>query len=62
MGILFKVRNPECFWDNDLKTYYWRCGDGIQYWSVKEAIEALSRVTALVKSEAPTVSRELVVA
>ncbi|WP_193200410.1 hypothetical protein [Nostoc sp. MG11] len=62
LGILFKVRNLECPWNNDPKAYYWRCGDGIQYWSVRKAIEALSRVTALVKSEVPTVYRELVAA
>ncbi|WP_193200925.1 hypothetical protein [Nostoc sp. MG11] len=61
LGILFKVRNLECPWRNDPKTYYWRCGNGIQYWSVKEAIVTLSRVTAPVKSEVPTVYRELVV-
>ncbi|WP_341531504.1 hypothetical protein WKK05_36015 (plasmid) [Nostoc sp. UHCC 0302] len=57
IGILFRVRNSECFWLNDPETYYWQCGDGIQYWSVREAVEALSRVTTVVVSG---VSRELV--
>ncbi|MHC5854416.1 hypothetical protein [Nostoc sp.] len=60
LGILFKVRNAEEVWENDPKTYYWRCGDGVQYWSVKEAVEALSRVTAPI--ELPRVRQELVAA
>jgi hypothetical protein len=60
LGILFKVRNADEVWENDPKTYYWRCGDGVLYWSVKEAVEALSRVTAPI--ELPQVRRELVAA
>ena len=60
LGIVFKVRNTDEVWENDRKTYYWRCGDGVQYWSVREAVEALSRVTIPV--ELPRVSRELVAA
>jgi len=60
LGIVFKVRNTDEVWENDRKTYYWRCGDGVQYWSVREAVEALSRVTTPV--ELPRVSRELVAA
>ncbi|MHC0068601.1 hypothetical protein ACWATR_38025 [Nostoc sp. UIC 10890] len=60
LGILFKVRNAEEVWENDPKTYYWRCGDGVQHWSVKEAVEVLSRETALI--ELPQVRRELVAA
>ncbi|QKQ75151.1 hypothetical protein [Nostoc sp. TCL240-02] len=60
LGILFKVRNADEVWENDTKTYYWRCGDGVRYWSVKEAVEALSRVTTPV--EVPLLSRELVAA
>ncbi|MCC5618449.1 hypothetical protein LC605_25855 [Nostoc sp. CHAB 5836] len=60
LGILFKVRNAQELWENDPKTYYWRCGDGVRYWSVKEAVEALSRVTAPI--ELPEVSQELVAA
>ncbi len=60
LGILFKVRNAEEVWENDPKTYYWRCGDGVRYWSVKEAVEALSRVTAPI--ELPQLRRELIAA
>ncbi|MEH2343740.1 MAG: hypothetical protein V7K22_19225 [Nostoc sp.] len=60
MGILFKVRNADEVWENDPKTYYWQCGDGVQYWSVKEAVEVLSRATAPI--ELPQVRRELVAA
>jgi hypothetical protein len=59
LGIIFKVRNADELWSNDPKTSYWRCGDGVRYWSVKEAVEALSRVTAPV---VPFGSRELAVA
>ncbi|WP_100903597.1 hypothetical protein [Nostoc flagelliforme] len=57
LGIVFKVRNADELWSNDPKTYYWRCGDGVVYWSVKEAVEGLSRVTAPI--ELPQVRREL---
>lgn len=60
LGILFKVRNAEEVWENDPKTYYWRCGDGMKYWSVREAVEALHRATTLV--ELSLLSRELVAA
>ncbi|WP_230968355.1 hypothetical protein [Nostoc sp. WHI] len=60
LGIVFKVRNADELWENDPKTYYWRCGDGVQYWSVKEAIVALSKVKAV--EEMPQVRRELVAA
>lgn len=60
LGIVFKVRNPNEVWENDPKTYYWRCGDGVQYWSVKEAIESFA--LAPVTSEVPYVSLELAVA
>ncbi|BDI20688.1 hypothetical protein ANSO36C_64900 (plasmid) [Nostoc cf. commune SO-36] len=60
LGILFKVRNADEVWENDTKTYYWRCGDGVQYWSVKEAVEVLSRATAPI--EMPQVCRELIAA
>jgi len=60
LGILFKVRNPDEIWKNDPKTYYWRCGDGVQYWSVREAVEALRRVITPV--ELLQVRRELVAA
>jgi hypothetical protein len=60
LGILFKVRNADEVWENDPKTYYWRCGDGVQYWSVKEAVKVLSRATAPI--ELPQVCRELVAA
>ncbi|MEJ6487710.1 hypothetical protein N0Y54_41795 [Nostoc punctiforme UO1] len=60
LGILFKVRNTDEVWENDPKTYYWRCGYGVQYWSVKEAVEVLSRATAPI--ELPQVRRELVAA
>ncbi|RCJ24050.1 hypothetical protein A6770_28810 [Nostoc minutum NIES-26] len=62
VGILFKVRNPDEVWENTPQTYYWRCGNGVKYWSVREAIEVLQRGTAVVNSEAPAVSRELVAA
>ena len=60
LGILFKVRNADESWENDPKTYYWRCGDGVRYWSVREAVEVLSRATAPI--ELPQVCRELVAA
>jgi hypothetical protein len=60
LGIVFKVRNVNELWENDPKTYYWRCGDGVRYWSVTEAVEALSRATAPI--ELPQVRRELVAA
>ncbi|MCC5655067.1 hypothetical protein LC609_35970 [Nostoc sp. XA013] len=60
LGILFKVRNTDEVWENDPKTYYWRCGGGVQYWSVREAVEGLSRVTAPI--ELPQARRELVAA
>ncbi|MEH2045911.1 hypothetical protein [Nostoc sp.] len=60
LGVLFKVRNTDELWSNDPKTYYWRCGDGVKYWSVKEAIVALSKVTAV--EEMPQVRRELIAA
>ncbi|QKQ75105.1 hypothetical protein [Nostoc sp. TCL240-02] len=58
LGILFKVRNADEVWENDTKTYYWQRSNGVKYWSVKEAVEALSRVTAPV--ELPLLSRELI--
>ncbi|MCC5610098.1 hypothetical protein LC612_25870 [Nostoc sp. CHAB 5834] len=60
LGIIFKVRNADELWENDPKTYYWRCGDGIKYWSVREAIESFA--LAPVTSEVPYVSLELAVA
>jgi hypothetical protein len=60
LGIVFKVRNADELWENDPKTYYWRCGDGVWYWSVREAVEVLSRETAPI--ELPQVRRELVAA
>lgn len=60
LGILFKVRNTDEIWENDPKTYYWRCGDGVRYWSVREAVEALRRVTIPV--EVPQVRQELIAA
>jgi len=60
LGIVFKVRNPDEIWENDPKTYYWRCGDGVKYWSVREAAMALSRIAAV--EEMPKVIRELVAA
>ncbi|MBC6434199.1 hypothetical protein FM036_27695 [Nostoc sp. HG1] len=60
LGIIFKVRNADELWENDPKTYYWRCGDGIRYWCVREAVKALSRATAPI--ELPQVLRELVAA
>lgn len=60
LGILFKVRNADEVWENDPKTYYWRCGDGVRYWSIREAVEALRRVTIPV--ELPFLSRELIAA
>lgn len=46
LGILFKVRNVDEVWENDPKTYYWQCGNGVNYWSAKEAIEALEKLTS----------------
>ncbi|MEH2322408.1 MAG: hypothetical protein V7K32_02160 [Nostoc sp.] len=60
LGILFKVRNADEVWENDTKTYYWRCGDGVRYWIVREAVEVLSRATAPI--ELPQVRRELIAA
>jgi hypothetical protein len=60
LGIVFKVRNTDESWENDPKTYYWRCGDGVQYWSVREAVESFA--LAPVTSEVPQVSLELAVA
>ncbi|MBD2247475.1 hypothetical protein [Nostoc sp. FACHB-888] len=60
LGIVFKVRNADEVWENDPKTYYWQCTDGVRYWSVKEAVEGLSRATAPI--ELPQVRRELVAA
>jgi hypothetical protein len=60
LGILFKVRNAQELWENDPKTYYWRCGDGVKYWSVRDAVVALSKITAV--EEVPGVSRELIAA
>lgn len=60
LGILFKVRNPDQVWENDPKTYYWRCGDGVRYWSVREAVESFA--LAPVTSELAHVSLELAVA
>ncbi|RCJ42110.1 hypothetical protein A6769_38010 [Nostoc punctiforme NIES-2108] len=58
LGIIFKVRNADEVWENDPKTYYWQCSNGMKYWSVKEAVEALSRATAPI--ELPQIRRELV--
>jgi hypothetical protein len=60
LGIVFKVRNADELWENDPKTYYWRCGDGVKYWSVRDAVVALSKVTAV--EEVPGVRRELIAA
>ena len=60
LGIVFKVRNADELWSNDPKTYYWQRSDGMKYWSVREAVEALSSVTAPI--ELPQVRRELEVA
>lgn len=58
--LIASIRYDDELWDNDPKTYYWRCGDGVKYWSVKEAAVALSRVAAV--QELPKVIRELVAA
>ncbi|MCC5616609.1 hypothetical protein LC605_16325 [Nostoc sp. CHAB 5836] len=60
LGIVFKVRNADELWENDPKTYYWRCGDGVRYWSIREAVESFA--LAPVTSEVPHVSLELAVA
>ncbi|MCC5618420.1 hypothetical protein LC605_25710 [Nostoc sp. CHAB 5836] len=46
LGILFRVRNIDEVWENDPKTYYWQCGNEMKYWSVREAIEALEKLTS----------------
>ncbi|MHC5772090.1 MAG: hypothetical protein ACYTXI_42575 [Nostoc sp.] len=60
LGIVFKVRNVDELWENDPKTYYWRCTDGVRYWSVREVVESFA--LAPVTSEVPHVSLELAVA
>ncbi|HYX17485.1 MAG TPA: hypothetical protein VE944_24640 [Nostoc sp.] len=46
LGILFKVRNSEEVWENAPTTYYWQCGSEVKYWSAKEAIVALEKLTS----------------
>ncbi len=60
LGILFKVRNADEVWENDTKTYYWQRSNGMKYWSVREAVEALRGATTPV--ELPLLSGELVAA
>ncbi|QKQ75612.1 hypothetical protein [Nostoc sp. TCL240-02] len=67
LGILFKVRNSEEVWENAPTTYYWQCGHDVKYWSVKEAIVALEKLTSLPKKrassiEVPAESMELLAA
>ncbi|MDZ8240570.1 MAG: hypothetical protein RMZ69_26040 [Nostoc sp. ChiQUE01a] len=67
LGILFRVRNIDEVWENDPKTYYWQCGNEMNYWSAKEAIVALEKLTSPARERAamieiPTENMELVAA
>lgn len=46
-GLIQKIRNPECFWDNDPMTYYWIAGDGVHYTGAIHAADALLAWTNL---------------
>jgi hypothetical protein len=41
LGIVFQVRNSDCFWENDPAAYYWLSQKGVNYISVKDAIKSL---------------------
>ena len=41
LGIVFQVRNSDCFWENDSAAHYWLSQSGLIYSSVKDAIESL---------------------
>ncbi|MDF5732480.1 MAG: hypothetical protein PUP92_31910 [Rhizonema sp. PD38] len=46
LGMLFRVRNLEEFWENEATSYYWQCGGSEKYWSLGEAFTALKELTA----------------
>ncbi|MEA5505951.1 hypothetical protein VB735_23100 [Halotia wernerae UHCC 0503] len=43
LGMVFKVRNIDEFWENTQKSYYWECGLTGQFWSIREVFEALEK-------------------
>ncbi|MBW4617500.1 MAG: hypothetical protein KME21_30670 [Desmonostoc vinosum HA7617-LM4] len=53
LGIVFKVRNQEEFWENTQQSYYWECGIAGRFWSVRDAIEALQKRNTPSVAETP---------
>ncbi|WP_341528507.1 hypothetical protein WKK05_03995 [Nostoc sp. UHCC 0302] len=41
LGIVFRVRNSDCFWENDSATYYWLSQANAKFSYVKDSIESL---------------------
>ncbi|WP_341532113.1 hypothetical protein WKK05_39795 (plasmid) [Nostoc sp. UHCC 0302] len=41
LGIVFRVRNSDCFWENDPATYYWLSQVSVKNLSIKDTIESL---------------------
>ncbi|WP_341531539.1 hypothetical protein WKK05_36260 (plasmid) [Nostoc sp. UHCC 0302] len=41
LGIVFRVRNSDCFWENDSAAHYWLSQKGVNCISVKDAIKGL---------------------
>ncbi|MBA3921282.1 MAG: hypothetical protein H0X31_06095 [Nostocaceae cyanobacterium] len=42
LGMVFRVRNHKCMWQNKTDTFYWTCGDGNQYDSALDVAQALA--------------------
>ncbi|WP_341529954.1 hypothetical protein WKK05_11945 [Nostoc sp. UHCC 0302] len=57
LGIVFRVRNCDCFWENDPAAYHWLSQGGVMSSSVKDAIKGLK--SAGVHAEHNTVPPKL---